>query len=91
MEAHTTHSTTAGLILQFQFVINDWKKKNMEAENTTFECREELEECLETTTADFGAFIPHLYGPIDKVVQSLITEMEGMAALKDELSKLVKK
>jgi len=76
---------------QYRAIIAEWKKKNMEAENTTFECREELEECLETTTVDFGTFIPHLYAPIDRVVQSLITEMEGMIALKDELSKLAKK
>jgi len=76
---------------QYRSIIAEWKKRNMEAENTTFECREELEECLETTTADLEKFVPHLYGPIDKVVLSLITEMEGMTALKDELSKLVKK
>jgi len=75
----------------YKSILEQWKKRNMEAENTTFECREELEECLETTTVDFGTFIPHLYAPIDRVVQSLITEMEGMTALKDELSKLAKK
>jgi len=76
---------------KYRTIIAKWKRKNMDAENTTFGCREELEACLETTTADFVTFIPHLHAPIDRVVQSLITEMEGMIALKDDLSKLVEK